>query len=381
MREVRQRFSKTFLVMTVLLVLSYLSNHCYSENYSHSYQLLDKPKGSTYYRLNITVQQSLYEYYTEKSHKLNSNDDFVRFVTPHALKPIADSLWGIYTDDEDFVNGVLMIVHQISYVETLPPKYPVETIVENKGDCDLFSYIAASIMKAGGLDVVLLYYEHQAHMNIGVSLSHVPSDAREQAYYFTHNHIKYYVGECTGENWQGGWRVGECPDSLKNEAAQIVTLENCEQWAPGQVSASYKTLEPSTISLNISPTNLIQQGAVTLSGQLSTPLQSKTVTIYVKVNNSPWIVLGTAATDSSGRFTYVWDATTAGICYVRASWSGDDDYAGADSQTLTVAVLSQFFVSLLIITVILVCVGAVAFFTSRRTRQEIPEPQSPQILS
>ena len=379
MREVRQRLSKIFWIITVLLVLSYLPDHCYLENYSQSYQLLDKPNGSTYYRLSVTAQQSLYEYYAGKSHKLNSNNDFAKFVTPHALKPVADSLWEIYADDEDFANAVLMIVHQISYVETLPAKYPVETIIENEGDCDLFSFIAASIMKAGGLDVVLLYYEHEAHMNIGVSLSHVPSDARMQTYYFTHNDVKYYVAECTGENWQGGWRVGECPDSLKVEGAQIVTLESCEQWAPGQVSASYKTLESSTISLSVSSTSLIQDSVVTLSGQLSPPLQDKVVTIYFKVNDLPWAVLDTAMTDSSGRFTYVWDAKAAGICHVRASWSGDDSYAGADSSIVTMMILSTFFVLLLIVTVVLVCVGAVVFFISRLTHQEAPEHQPPRI--
>ena len=131
---------KAFLIVIVLLTICYLLPSGFSENYSQSYQLLDKPDGSTYYRLNVTVQQSLYEYYTEKTHSLISNNDFAKFVTPYALKPIADCLFEIYTDDEDFVNGVLMIVHQIPYEET-PAKYPVETIVENKGDCDLFSYV------------------------------------------------------------------------------------------------------------------------------------------------------------------------------------------------------------------------------------------------
>jgi len=83
---------KTFLLIIVLLTISYLLPQGFSENYSQSYQLLDKPDGSTYYRLNVTVQQSLYEYYTEKSHGLNSNSEFAKFVTPYALKPIADCL-------------------------------------------------------------------------------------------------------------------------------------------------------------------------------------------------------------------------------------------------------------------------------------------------
>jgi len=371
---------KAILLVTILLVISYLLQNGFSENHSQSYQLLDRPDGSTYYRLNVTVQQSLYEYYNEKSHSLGSDSDFARFVTPYALKPIADCLLEIYADDEDFVNGVLMIVHQTPYEET-PAKYPVETIVENEGDCDLFSYVAASIVKANGLDVVLLYYESQAHMNIGVSLSHVPHDARGQAYYVTYNNIRYYVAEVTGGDWQNGWRVGECPDELENAPAQVITLENCEQTTYGQVSASYKALASSTISLIISPTYLIQGGTITLSGQLSPPLQNRTVTIYVKINNSPWIVLDTITTSQSGYFTYAWNTEAAGICYIRSSWSGNTDYAGADSATQTVTILSIFFVLLLVITAILVFIGIIVFIMSRQAQPSIQEPQPPEIPS
>jgi len=369
------------MIVTVLLTFSYLFPYCLSENHSHSYQLLGSANGSTYYRLNVAVSQSLYDYYHEKSHKLSSNPDFAKFVTPYALKPVADSLWEIYTNDEDFANGVLMIVHQIPYQETLPMKYPVETIVENQGDCDLFSYIAASIMKAGGLDVVLLYYENEAHMNIGVHLSHTPLDVRGRAYYVMHNNIQYYTAECTGDNWKNGWRVGECPDDLKHASPTVITLENCETWASGQVSASYETLKPSAISLTISSTSVIQGSTITLSGQLSPPLQNKTVTIYIKINNLPWTVLDTVTIDSNGRFACAWNTDAAGMCYIRASWSGDNDYAGADSPIQNVMVFSMFFILLLVITVILVCVGTVVFLMSRRSRREVQEPQPPEIPS
>jgi len=377
----KQKLSKTLLIITVLLTLSYLFPCCLAENYTISYQILNKPNGSTYYRLNVTIQQSLYDYYLGKSHKLNSDNDFAKFVTPYALKPIADNLWKIYSDDEDFANGVLMIVHQIPYEVTEPAKYPIETIVENKGDCDLFSFIAASIMKAGGLDVVLLYYKDEAHMNVGISLSHTPRDTRGQVYYITYNNVKYYIAECTGY-FQDGWRVGECPDSLKHATPEVITLENCEQWSPGQVSASYKTLLTSTISLTVSPTYVISQGTVTLNGEISPALQNKTVTIYISVNNSPWKVLGTTKTDSKGQFSYVWNVeTSAGVCLIRASWSGDYDYAGADSPIQTVTVLSTFFVLLLAATMILVCMGTIVFVVSRQAQPKIQEPQPPEVPS
>ncbi len=379
MKKPKPRLLKRLLLITTLLVLSYLIPFCLSESYSRSYQLLDQPNGLDYYRLNVVVSQSLYEYYREKSHSLSSNSDFGKFVTPYALEPVASSLWEICDDDEEFANGVLMIVHQIPYEETLPVKYPLETIVENKGDCDLFSCIAASISKAGGLDAVLLYYESEAHMNVGVRLSHTPHDVRGEAYYITYNEIRYYVVECTGGNWKNGWRVGECPDDLKQASVQVITLENCEQGVKGQVSASYKTLVSSSISLIISSTYVIQGSTITLSGQLSPALQNKMVTIYVKINNSPWNVLDVVVTDSNGQFMYVCNAGTGGAYYIRASWSGNGDYAGADSSTQNVIVLSVFFIFLLAVTIGLVCVGVVIFFMSRQSRQEVQEPQPPEI--
>jgi hypothetical protein len=374
----RLTLTKAFTAIIVLAVLACMLPRAISDN-SCSYQLVDHIGGSAYYRLNVAVSQSLYDYYFEKSHRLNSNNDFAKFATPYALNPISDCLAQIYADDEDFANGALMVVHQIPYEAGVQPKYPVETIVENKGDCDLFSYIVASIVKAHGIDVVLLYYESEAHMNIGVSLTHEPRNARQQAHYVTHNNTRYYVAECTGGNWQSGWRVGECPDNLQTAAVEVITLENSEQSASGQVSASYQTLTSSTISVAVEPTFLFQGATATLSGQLSPASANKTVTVYIKTNNLPWTVLGTIATDSDGGFAYAWDIEDSGICYVRASWSGNRDYSGADSRIATVTVLSTFFIALLGITAILVCLGVVAFLVSRRTRLETLELQPPEI--
>ena len=377
----KTKFEAALVMLTVFITLSLSFQTVFSANYAVVYELLDHPGGSIHYSLNVAASESLLEYYIEKNHALISNNDFAQFVTPSALKPIADCLWRIYSDDEDFANGVLMVVHQIPYEETRPPKYPVETIVANKGDCDLFSYIAASVMKAGGLDVVLFYYESEEHMNVGVSLSRNPNFSRGTVDYALHNGTRYYMAECTGGNWQDGWRVGECPDELKGVTLQVITLENCEQYAPGQVSTSSKSLAVSTVSLDISSAYLTQGASVRLSGQLSPPLQNKTITIYIKANGLPWSELSRVATDSNGWFKYVLIADVSGICYLRASWSGDDGYASADSPTRTVTVLPRFLIALLSLTVILMGVGTVAFLTSRRRRSEFSEPQPPQIPS
>ena len=371
------RATKTIvLIATTLILLSTISLGK-SQDYTISYQLLNQPEGNITYELNIAIQETLNEYYEEKSHILSSTNGFSKFVTPYALQPIADRLWEIYHDAEDFANGVLMITHQINYVETTPAKYPVETMADGQGDCDLFSSIAASIMTAGGLDVVLLYYEEQNHMNIGVHLPSAPKDTRDSVCYVTHDGERYYMAECTGGNWEGGWRVGECPADLKQVSAEVITLEDAEKVAPGQVSASFTAMEPSALSLEISSIISLQNSVIVIGGQLAPKMPNENVTLYAQINNSPWTVIGTSLTQADGRFEYVWMAETTGLHAIRAGWSGNDMYTGAMSPTRSATVIPFFLAALIGVAVIAAIVGVVAVLVARHTQQSLepPEPQ------
>jgi hypothetical protein len=376
----RCKFRSGLAVLVAVVVFSCFPPGFTSANYTFVYELLDHPGGVAAYGLNVAVSESLLEYYAGESHVVVSSSDFAKFVTPTAVKPIADCLRGIYPDDEAFSNGVLTMVHQIPY-QVGPAKYPVETIVGNSGDCELFSYLAASIMKAGGLDVELLYYKAEEHMNIGVSLPNEPGFARGTVEYALDNGTKYYTAECTGSNFEDGWRVGECPPDLANGTAQAVALQNCEQSSPGQVSASYSTFTPSTLSLQVTPTYLTQGTSITVSGQLSPPLENETITIYAKPEDSSWSEFTVVPTDSSGCFTYTGAADFSGTCSIRANWSGDQIYASADSPTITITVLPLLLLATLSLATIIVAAGAIAILLSRRSRQGPSEPKPPKIPS
>jgi hypothetical protein len=356
-------------VMVVFAVFSTVSV-CLADDYAVSYQLLDRLDGAVAYKLNVVIPQSLLEYYSMKSHRSVSESDFAKFVTPYALKPVADCLSELYADAEDFANGALMIVHQIPYEEIVPAKYPLETMKDNKGDCDLFAYIAASVMKAGGLNVVLLHYEEEEHMNVGVYLSEAPKDARESVYSVSLDNVTYYVAECTGGNWTVGWRVGECPDILKNATAKVITLENSEAVSPGQVSASFTELEASAVALEVSSSFVFQNDMVTFSGQLTPAKQGENVTIYVGASSSTWKVAGTAVTQLNGGFEYVWEAEAAGKYAVRASWAGDDEFRSSISVTKNAVVVPFFLVALVALAVAVAVVGAVAVFALKRAQQK-----------
>ena len=369
---------KVAILFTITLILFSTISLATAQDHSLSYQLLNRLDGNVTYELNVVVPETLEDYYAESSHRLTSSSEFSKFVTPYALQPIAERLWEIYDEEEDFANGVLMMMHQISYMETTPGKYPVETMVDGQGDCDLFSFIAASVIKAGGLDVVLLYYEEQSHMNIGVHLSSAPADVRDSVFYVTQDGTRYYVAECTGGNWEDGWRIGECPPDLKEVSAEVVTLENAEEVAPGQVSASFTAMEPSGLSLEVSPIISIQNSAVIIGGQLVPQIPNENITLYAKINSDAWTVIGSVVTQSDGHFEYAWIADVAGSHAIRAGWSGNELYTGAMSSAKSATVIPLFLTVLIGVAIIAAVIGVVAVLVAKHGQQQSFEPPEPQ---
>lgn len=363
------KLQKAFLAILLMTAIIFpMVSVCIAQDSQLSYQLLNRVDGNVAYELNVVVPETLLKYYVDKRTDLRISN-FPDFVTPYSLKPIADCLGQVYATEEDFTNGVLMLVHQITYVETTPPRFPVETMVENRGDCDLFSFIAASILEARGIHVVLLYYESISHMNIGVQLSVPPINARDSVYYVTTNGLKYYIAECTGGNWKEGWRVGECPEDCRDVSSEIFTLEEAESVAPGQVSASFNVLEPSTMSLEISSAFLFQNNYVTVRGRISPEMENKNVTIYAKYNLLSWRVIGKISTQSDGSYEFRWIPDDVGICEIQASWSGDGYYTGAMSLTRSAVVVPFFIVMLAVVVVLVVVVSVVAIVVSRQPHQ------------
>jgi hypothetical protein len=336
-----------------------LSTTCLAQTSEHTYKLLDRPDGSKTYQLTISITETLNEYYQSQSHQIYNNNELAKFVTPSPLQPMANDMLTIYNNPEDFANGVLMITHQIPYQESAPQKYPIEIIRENQGDCDLFSFLAASIMKAGGLDVTLLLFEEQEHMTVGVHLPETPEDARTSVSYFTYENKRYFIAECTG-NFENGWRVGECPDIIQGASAEIIPLDQIDEiQSPGQVSSTYSTPQFSSLHLSVSTEFAIGQSNILISGSLAPPLEGQNITLYLISYSSTLTKLATVETNFDGHFSHIWDSPPGGVYSIRANWSGDDDYMGSDSsipqiviipfQWLMMGIIVLFFLVILLI--------------------------------
>ena len=365
------------LILSTFMTLSAILPTTLAQSTSLSYKLLNTDEGTFGYTLNVEIPQTLNDYYVGLPHRSASDIDFPKFVTPYAVKPIADAMRQIYSNDEDFANGVLTLIHQIPYNGTVPEYYPVETLQMNNGDCDMFSLLAASIMKAGGLDVVLLHYESEEHMNLAVHLIDSPNEARLPVYSIQNKNVTYYVAESTSSNWKEGWRVGECPDDLKNATVSIVTLENSEQIAPGQVTASFTKLSSTTLGMSMSPVFAVEGSSIKINGQISPPVSNQNVTLYASINGASWIIIDNVTTQTDGRFSYELKSKDTGDLRIQASWAGNSDYSGDTSKNASVFILPFYMVELTaaaIIAIVLCVAVYLAKGNSRRKNQMLESP-------
>jgi hypothetical protein len=340
------------LLLVFIIPTSLAGNYEKTYTFQAQYGLINQ-------KLYVSIQPSLYDYYGNASHIVNDDSDYSKFVTPQAVEPIAESIQKITNNlpysDEQFADAVLTLVHKISYVIS-DPKYPVETLVDNSGDCVSLSLLAASIMEAGGLDVVLIHYTGitPGHMNIGVYLPYTPV-YHTFAYTptdFVYNNKTFWTAEATPG---GNWKVGDQAESVTNAKPVIIPLQTTKTSSPAQVSSSLDTpLLNSSITVNLSQEqsndSLSQEQSsigenmrsLTISGSISPMLSGKSVSIYVSDGSS--CDYFTTVTDDTGSYLFTWNFTSAGTYSIGASWSGTSNYAGADSETLTVFVGPESFV-------------------------------------
>jgi len=312
----------------------------YMFSVQNGYDLVD-------HTLYVSITPSVYEYYAAKSHIINGAGDYAKLVTPVAVQPIAENIRNTANatayPDEEFANSVLMIVHKITYLKS-NAKYSVETLVENEADCDGLSILAASLMKAGGLDVVLLLYNdiNPPHMNIGVSLEQMPVS---HSWWTAPSGIEYdnktyWVAECTS---LADWNVGDRPQLLVNAKPQVIPLTNCEKKSLAKVSSGLdNALLPSSTSINLAAvySNGSDERVINISGSISPSFSNETVALFVNQPGYAPTVFQTA-TNEFGNYAVFWNTTFPGTYILKTSWSGSINYSGSDSDGITIFIGAQ----------------------------------------
>lgn len=168
----------------------------------------------------------LYEYYQKVPRPPTEN--YSVYVTHPLDDPYIDLLVEKIEKaaQQQHYNEYQTIEFAASFVQSLPytldsvtapfdeyPRYPIETLVDNGGDCEDTSILLASIIDKMGYGVVLIMLPD--HTAVGVKGSENMYGA-----YYNYEGSRYYYIETTGE----GWGIGELPDEYKNASASIRPL-------------------------------------------------------------------------------------------------------------------------------------------------------------
>lgn len=153
------------------------------------------------------------------------------------------------------------------------PRYPIETLVDEGGDCEDTSILLASLIHSMGYGVVLVEFPN--HCGIGIK-------GGENVYgtYYEYGGSKYFYLETIGENWG----IGELPDEYQGVSAQIYPMVPTpiltHEWTvTGE--GYYAILEVKVTDLGTATANnvYVYSGFDAGNDKLWNPVQSNTVSI------------------------------------------------------------------------------------------------------
>ena len=226
MRYQKKNAVKTRLTLALLLLAAL---HCVAHSVvkegnqylvSHEWQYKNRT-----WCCNINIPVDLYQYYQGRAHQ---SDDMVQFVLSDYDRSCIRGLVASFREggdqagysDHDNMRNVICFVQSLRYVSDMVSKgtqeyarFPVETLVDGKGDCEDLAILAASILHEMGLKVLLVILPD--HMALAVEYSHLDEDT-----YYSFDGSKYYYLEVTNQ----GWDIGQIPDEFKNCPAKLVPL-------------------------------------------------------------------------------------------------------------------------------------------------------------
>ncbi len=150
----------------------------------------------------------------------------------------------------DKVNFALAFVQSIAYSSDLNstgyeeyPRFPIEVLVDQTGDCDCKADLFATLTL--GLGYGAVFINPPDHLAVGVLGNNL------QGTYWTYQNQSYYYAETTGV----GFKVGDLPDEFKGKSAYVYPIDENNQFVVNSQSAYMIAPNPSISPYSPTPTS------------------------------------------------------------------------------------------------------------------------------
>jgi len=185
--------------------------------------------GGKTYTWEVPIPAELLEYYTamprvrdySKYVKDGHDDEYLGLLCDKLSQAKVESDWSGKIDFMlAFVQSLKYAPDEVTGFDEYP-RYPIETLAEEGGDCEDTSILFASIVGQLGYGCVLLRFDVSRHMAAGVRISGGVIADWPKGYSLTYyeDDGKYYAYcETTGS----GWEIGEKPDWITDTGAVII---------------------------------------------------------------------------------------------------------------------------------------------------------------
>tara|TARA_B100000902_G_scaffold106923_2_gene108778 strand:+ start:11890 stop:13260 length:1371 start_codon:yes stop_codon:yes gene_type:complete len=198
-------------------------NFGYLKSFKWSFRQLE-------YQFSYNFDPARYSYYVSQPHRISEYRDYLNFVTTSdsELHEIANILNNMSSKENysplDKINFFLSFSQSLKYSEDNVtagvgeyPRYPIETLVDQTGDCEDTSALLISLAEILGYNASIILipeaWDGYGHAAVGINVT-----GAEGVHYVLNegasNEISYYYAETTAP----GWRLGEMPDLDSNSA-------------------------------------------------------------------------------------------------------------------------------------------------------------------
>jgi hypothetical protein len=172
-----------------------------------------------WYSLTHTFQNSTYAFYKSRPRTYSNYADYVResstypFIAEFATKlKQLGAQKGL--NEWETANLIVKFVQSIPYRTDIGeyPRFPIETLVDFKADCEDSAILLAAILSYLGYDVLLV--SPPGHMAVAVACSNC------QGSYYARDGKRYFYVETTSN----GWSIGNIPSQYKNREAKLYSV-------------------------------------------------------------------------------------------------------------------------------------------------------------
>jgi len=176
------------------------------------------------YVISFGIPEDRYWYYRNKKDRNSCCGDWGKYATysDQVIQTIAEDISDIgITNEYQGVQMVIDFVNSMTYQLDIDfngngefPKYPIETIVDKRGDCEDTSFLMASLLRALNYDVVLV--QLPGHMATAVACTDCAGA------YYIHRDRKFFYLETTGN--PGEFAIGQMPEEYLTAPATIIEV-------------------------------------------------------------------------------------------------------------------------------------------------------------